>query len=103
MVDLSDAAAAAERAVDAIIAKFRRLDVLLNLAGLSDGKRLWAVVAGMGAYTASKAAVHRLTESLAEELKDKGVIVNVALSIDHRHAGQQMRYAGCRFRKMGKA
>jgi len=35
--------------------------------------------AGMGAYAASKAAVHRLTESLADELKLKGVTVNAVL------------------------
>jgi NAD(P)-dependent dehydrogenase (short-subunit alcohol dehydrogenase family) len=35
--------------------------------------------AGMGAYAASKAAVARLTESLAEELKDKGITVNAVL------------------------
>ena len=34
---------------------------------------------GMGPYAASKAAVHRLTESLAEELKLKGVTVNAVL------------------------
>ena len=34
---------------------------------------------GMGAYGASKAAVHRLTESLAEELKLRRVTVNAVL------------------------
>jgi NAD(P)-dependent dehydrogenase (short-subunit alcohol dehydrogenase family) len=34
---------------------------------------------GMGAYGASKSAVHRLTEALAEELKDTSVTVNAVL------------------------
>jgi len=34
---------------------------------------------GMGAYTASKAGVQRLTESLAEEVKDRGITVNAIL------------------------
>jgi NAD(P)-dependent dehydrogenase (short-subunit alcohol dehydrogenase family) len=34
---------------------------------------------GMGAYTAAKSGVARLTEALAEELKDRGITVNVIL------------------------
>ena len=34
---------------------------------------------GMGPYTASKAGVHKLTESLAEELKERGITVNAVL------------------------
>ena len=34
---------------------------------------------GFGPYAASKSAVHRLTESLADELKLKGVTVNAVL------------------------
>jgi NAD(P)-dependent dehydrogenase (short-subunit alcohol dehydrogenase family) len=44
---------------------------------------------GMGAYTASKSGVIKLTEALAEELKDKGINVNAVLpSIIDTHANR---------------
>ncbi|HVN02384.1 MAG TPA: SDR family oxidoreductase [Caulobacteraceae bacterium] len=45
---------------------------IVNVAAAAATK----AAAGMGPYAASKAAVLRLTESLAEELKDDGVRVN---------------------------
>lgn len=49
-----------------------------RIVNISAGAALKAG-AGMGAYAASKAGVARLTEALAEELKDKGVTVNAIL------------------------
>jgi NAD(P)-dependent dehydrogenase (short-subunit alcohol dehydrogenase family) len=123
-VDLADEAAAIS-AMEAVMSRFGRIDVLLNIAG---GFRLTRIAdshatdleflfrmnvqttanavrgalpalmkspagrivnvgalsaekagAGMGPYAASKAAVHRLTEALAEELKDAGITVNAVL------------------------
>jgi NAD(P)-dependent dehydrogenase (short-subunit alcohol dehydrogenase family) len=48
---------------------------IVNVGALSAVK----AAAGMGAYAASKSAVHRLTESLAEEMKNRGVTVNAVL------------------------
>lgn len=59
---------------------------LAHLLGSSTGRivnvgALASVKAGMGmgAYSASKAGVSRLTEALAEELKDRNVTVNAVL------------------------
>ena len=49
---------------------------IINIgAGAAAGR----AAAGMGAYTASKAGVQRLTESLSEEVKDRGITVNAIL------------------------
>lgn len=122
-VDLSDAAAA-KKAMDAVVAHFGKLDALVNIAGgfafetVAEGdpktwQRMYALNvltalnasrsaiphlsvssagrivnvgamgalvagAGMGAYAASKAGVHRLTEALAAEWKGK-ITVNAVL------------------------
>ncbi len=124
-VDLLDAAAL-DAAVDAVVARWQRIDVLCNIAGgfrmgdpvhaTSDadwnflfdinartllhasravvprmldagGGRIvnvgaWAAqhgAAGKGAYVAAKSAVVRLTESMALELRERGVNVNCVL------------------------
>ena len=123
-VDLTDETAA-KTAMEAVMSRFGRIDVLFNIAGgfhwtkiadshqadleqmfrmnlqttanaaraaipalkASPSGRIVNVGAlaaeragaGMGPYAASKAAVHRLTEALAEELKDAGVTVNAVL------------------------
>jgi NAD(P)-dependent dehydrogenase (short-subunit alcohol dehydrogenase family) len=123
-VDLG-ASSAASTAMAQVIARFGRLDALVNVAGgfrwekiesgsidtwdllyqinlrtavnasqaalphllaSGDGRivNIGAGAAakagtGMGAYAASKAGVAKLTEALAEELKDRGVTVNALL------------------------
>jgi NAD(P)-dependent dehydrogenase (short-subunit alcohol dehydrogenase family) len=48
---------------------------IVNIGALAANK----AALGMGAYAASKAGVAKLTEALAEELKDQGVTVNAIL------------------------
>jgi NAD(P)-dependent dehydrogenase (short-subunit alcohol dehydrogenase family) len=48
---------------------------IVNVGAMGAGK----AAAGMGAYAASKAGVAKLTEALADELKDRGITVNAIL------------------------
>jgi NAD(P)-dependent dehydrogenase (short-subunit alcohol dehydrogenase family) len=48
---------------------------IVNVGAMAAAK----ATSGMGAYTASKAGVAKLTEALADELKDRGITVNAIL------------------------
>ena len=50
-----------------------------RIVNIGAGAAAAKAAAGMGAYTASKAGVAKLTESLADELKDRGITVNAVL------------------------
>lgn len=50
-----------------------------RIINIGAGAAASRAAAGMGAYTASKAGVQRLTESLSEEVKDRGITVNAVL------------------------
>lgn len=69
----------------ALIASRAALPYLLKnapgtrIVNIGAGAASKPAAAGMGAYTASKAGVQKFTESLADELKDRGVTVNAVL------------------------
>ena len=58
--------------------------------------------AGMGAYAASKAGVHRLTEALGGRMERQDHRQRGA-ALDHRHPGQSRQHAEGGFRQMGDA
>ncbi|MFT3807711.1 SDR family NAD(P)-dependent oxidoreductase [Arenimonas sp.] len=70
--NLRTAVAASKAALPSLVERRGRI-VNIGAAGAARGEL------GKGAYAASKAGVARLTESLAEELKDRGVTVNAVL------------------------
>ena len=50
-----------------------------RIVNIGAGAAVAKASAGMGAYTASKSGVLKLTEALAEEVKDRGITVNAIL------------------------
>jgi NAD(P)-dependent dehydrogenase (short-subunit alcohol dehydrogenase family) len=74
-INLRTAVIAAKAALPHLIASAPG-STIVNIAAAAAAR---PAVAGMGAYTASKAGVQKLTESLADELKDRGITVNAIL------------------------
>lgn len=72
-VNLRSAVAACQAVLPHLLA--RGAGRIVNVGAMSALK----AGAGVGAYTASKAGVMRLTESLADELKDRRITVNAVL------------------------
>lgn len=72
-VNLRTAVAATQAALPHLLARGSGRVINIGAAGATKA------AAGMGAYAASKAGVAKLTEALAEELKDRGVTVNAIL------------------------
>jgi NAD(P)-dependent dehydrogenase (short-subunit alcohol dehydrogenase family) len=72
-VNLRTAVAASKAAIPHLISSGAGRIVNISAAGSVKAG------AGMGAYAASKSGVARLTEALAEELKDRGITVNAIL------------------------
>ena len=72
-VNLRTAAAASQAAIPHLVARGGGRIVNIGANGAVKA------AAGMGAYAASKAGVARLTEALAEELKDQRITVNAVL------------------------
>ncbi|MGH8042185.1 MAG: SDR family oxidoreductase [Rudaea sp.] len=72
-INLRTAVAASKAAIPHLAASGAGRIVNISAAGSIKA------AAGMGAYAASKSGVARLTEALAEELKDRGITVNAVL------------------------
>lgn len=72
-VNLRTAATAAKAVLPHLLARGRGRVVNIGAAAAAKAS------AGMGPYAASKAGVARLTEALADELKDRGITVNAVL------------------------
>ena len=73
-----------------------------RIVNVGAGSALHAA-SGMGPYAASKSAVHRLTESLADELKLKGVTVNAVLPSTIDTAAEPARHAEGGLQPLGRA
>ncbi|HUB84839.1 MAG TPA: SDR family NAD(P)-dependent oxidoreductase [Rhizomicrobium sp.] len=74
-----------------------------RIVNIGAGAAAKPAAAGMGAYTASKAGVAKLTESLAEETKAQGITVNAILPSTIDTAANRKDMPGADFSKWVKA
>jgi NAD(P)-dependent dehydrogenase (short-subunit alcohol dehydrogenase family) len=74
-----------------------------RIVNIGAGAAAAKAAAGMGAYTASKAGVAKLTESLAEETKAQGITVNAILPSTIDTAANRKDMPGADFSKWVKA
>lgn len=74
-MNLRSAVVACRQALPYLLAQGDGRASIVNVGALASQR----AEAGMGAYSASKAGVSRLTEALAEELKERGIRVNAVL------------------------
>jgi len=92
----------AKTAVEGAMARLGRIDILAHLVG-GFSRAAEDPGAGVGAYSASKAALVSLIRTVALEDKDAGITTNCVAARHHGYSGKPAGYAEPRPRKVGAA